>query len=575
VNTTTPVVKVDSPQRSYKRQPRRDDASIQQWVVDSSSHVFEAARPWQTAFCPPRTTVDWAAAPGTYVAAQLALLTAAGDMSSVNFTVSDLAAASNTIASPIPGSSVELSQVGLVKATSCPVEKCGGRAYSPELASESGWYPDILQPLEPASGYSSNMELRANHTRAVHISLLLPANATAGDYQGWITVGYNNGAAATRTRIHLTVWPIAAACVAAQTKAFGAAYGFDHDAVRDIYGPSMIATMEEFTAKRHLSSNSLDLWEGGGSNVTQDTVRRLLDSQDQFLADSMYLVPGDRKYLSNMTAPGNKAWVDAKLDAITARMAQVKEWGFSNNSVIYGPDELPPSTAPGINYLFGEVKKRWPSTKRMAVINWPAQDVMENVDILVFQYQEELKSTMAASRDAYLAAGKHVWGYHCVSPTPDVFLNSFIDVPLMKSRLIPWLASATNLTGWLYWFINFGWRDSPTAKDPATGKYVALHDLNQTTGHSIFDPRQFNTDFYSNSDGNWIYPGQHGPLSSLRLEAYRQGLEDRALLALLTPPQRLKLSALLVRSATNWTIDGDLMETTRRAAAALIGERDC
>ena len=62
-----------------------------------------------------------------------------------------------------------------------------------------------------------------------------------------------------------------------------------------------------------------------------------------------------------------------------------------------------------------------------------------------------------------------------------------------------------------------------------------------------------------------MYPGQHGPLSSLRLEAYRQGLEDRALLALLTPPQRLKLSALLVRSATNWTIDGDLMETTMEA----------
>ena len=28
--------------------------------------------------------------------------------------------------------------------------------------------------------------------------------------------------------IELTVWPIAAECVAAQTKAFGAAYGFDH-----------------------------------------------------------------------------------------------------------------------------------------------------------------------------------------------------------------------------------------------------------------------------------------------------------------------------------------------------------
>ena len=35
-----------------------------------------------------------------------------------------------------------------------------------------------------------------------------------------------------------------------------------------------------------------------------------------------------------------------------------------------------------------------------------------------------------------------------------------------------------------------------------------------------------------------MYAGAHGPLSSLRLEAYRRGLEDRALLALLSAPQR-------------------------------------
>jgi hypothetical protein len=38
------------------------------------------------------------------------------------------------------------------------------------------------------------------------------------------------------------------------------------------------------------------------------------------------------------------------------------------------------------------------------VINWPAQAVLESVDILVFQYQELLNPAMAASRDAYVAA---------------------------------------------------------------------------------------------------------------------------------------------------------------------------
>ena len=48
------------------------------------------------------------------------------------------------------------------------------------------------------------------------------------------------------------------------------------------------------------------------------------------------------------------------------------------------------------------------------------------------------------------------------------------------------------------------------------------------------------------SDGNWVYPGLHGPLSSLRLEAYRMGLEDRALLALLTPAQRMQIADKMV-----------------------------
>ena len=63
----------------------------------------------------------------------------------------------------------------------------------------------------------------------------------------------------------------------------------------------------------------------------------------------------------------------AHLDAIDARMRTIEAWGFENASSIYGPDELPQTTAPSINYLFGEVRRRWPRSKRMAVINWPVQ----------------------------------------------------------------------------------------------------------------------------------------------------------------------------------------------------------
>ena len=76
-------------------------------------------------------------------------------------------------------------------------------------------------------------------------------------------------------------------------------------------------------------------------------------------------------------------------------------------------------------------------------------------------------------------------------------------------------------------------------------------------------------------DGNWMYAGHAGPLSSIRLEAYRMGLEDRALLALLNDNERTSLSGRMVQSATNWTIDAMVLEKSRRDAAAMVGKRQC
>ena len=353
-------------------------------------------------------------------------------------------------------------------------------------------YPDLLQPL--GSGYPSTVVLRANHTRAVHIGLNVPVGAAPGDYKGSLTVTSDAGGSTT-TDIVLTVWPIAADCVAAEIKSFGAAYGFSHDAVTLLYPdrPGMHATMREFTNRHHVSSNSLDLWQDS-NNVTIDTIAELLQAQGSFFADAMYLTPtGDAKY---MEPPVNKSWVRQKVDAMDARMAKITGWGVQNRSIVYGPDELPGATAPGINLLFGEVKRKWPETQTLAVINWPAQAVMESVDILVFQYQELQNPAMAASRDAYVEAGKHVWGYHCVSPTPNAYLNSFVDVPLMKQRLIPWLASQSNLTGWLYWYINYGWE-----KGGPNDRNLPLQPLQQSTGYSDFNVTAANGEFWTNSDG--------------------------------------------------------------------------
>ena len=288
VNSSAPTIEVLTPQMTYRRAaptPTPSEGKLQQWVADSSERVFEAARPWQSAFCPPSSSMAWAAAPGPFVSSQLALSLVADAAAplSLTFTVSDLRSSPDTDeGSTIAGSLVELSQVGLVKAEACPTTTCtSGRAYTPELGNASGWYPDVLQPL--GGGYPSSIELQSGRTRAVYVGLSVPSDAAPGVYTGTLTTtvgsGSGSGGSTQTTSISLTVWPIGKQCIEKQTRKFGAAYGFDHGAVSKIYpnDPEMHKTMEAFTAAHHVSSNSLDLWQSA-NDVTRNTVKTLLVS---------------------------------------------------------------------------------------------------------------------------------------------------------------------------------------------------------------------------------------------------------------------------------------------------------
>jgi hypothetical protein len=197
--------------------------------------------------------------------------------------------------------------------------------------------------------------------------------------------------------------------------------------------------------------------------------------------------------------------------------------------------------------------------------------------VQVVQYQLLDQPAFAAAQAAMRAAGRQVWGYHCVSPSSATVLNSFLDVPLMKPRLLPWLAAARRLDGWLYWYTDWGARHAPSAN--ATGTLRPLRRLG-ADGRSEYDPAVGTAagladGHFTNEDGNLVYMGADGPLASARLEALRLGFEDAALLALLGREAAASLAAEVASSGTNWTLSADALEATRRRAAALIGQRTC
>jgi hypothetical protein len=279
----------------------------------------------------------------------------------------------------------------------------------------------------------------------------------------------------------------------------------------------------------------------------------------------------------------NATYIVAALDAIAPRIAQLEAHGLLGAAYVYAFDEADVRYRGALQRLFGALKRRWPALKTLSVLPWPPTPDLP-LDIWVVQYELLEQPAIQAAKAAFLAAGKAVWGYHCVSPASPTYLNTFLDVPPIKGRLVGWLASAERLGGWLYWYTNWGSRHAPSAVDDGpqhdgTNLTVPLPPLDRH-GRSTYASAIGGTassatagGHFTNEDGNLVYSGVDGPLASQRLENVMAGLQDRALLAMLPPPHGPALAQRLVHSPSNYSVDPGLLEATRRDAAALLGVR--
>ncbi len=136
--------------------------------------------------------------------------------------------------------------------------------------------------------------------------------------------------------------------------------------------------------------------------------------------------------------------------------------------------------------------------------------------------------------------GGEVWFYTCLTPTGR-YANRFIDYALIKTRLLQWFNFRYNLTGYLHWGGNY-WSPRPVIDtQPLLGESWA-------TG--IIPP----------GDAFIVYPDREHKsiLSSIRLEAMREGIEDYELLHLLdnkNHPAAQALAQKAVRSFTDYVRD--------------------
>jgi hypothetical protein len=135
--------------------------------------------------------------------------------------------------------------------------------------------------------------------------------------------------------------------------------------------------------------------------------------------------------------------------------------------------------------------------------------------------------------------GQELWFYTCVNPQYS-YANRFIQQPLIKTRLLFWVAFRYGATGHLHWGYNY-W-----AKDADPFKGVRL----------------------PSGDANIVYPGPNFTvLDSIRWEAYRDSVEDHELLSQLAdkdPAAAQKIADRQIQDFNKYDTDVQSFRATRR-----------
>jgi hypothetical protein len=197
---------------------------------------------------------------------------------------------------------------------------------------------------------------------------------------------------------------------------------------------------------------------------------------------------------------------------IPALVAHLKEKKWYDDYYQHLADEPIDQNSASYTVFYNFIKKLAPDLKIIEAVN--TTKLPDDIDVVAPQL-EFLKNNYEYYKRR-ISNGKEVWLYTCWLPQGE-YANRFIELPLIKTRLLHWINYKYGIQGYLHWAYN-NWSDNPLDHAGVKGEALPGGD-------------------------KWIvYPKKGGFLSSIRLEAMRDGIVDNELLKMLAV-KNPKLSA--------------------------------
>ncbi len=389
-----------------------------------------------------------------------------------------------------------------------PVGYVETKAVPPYGSSHVGWWPDPILTFMDAA------DIAAGDAQAFWVSVKAPEDQGAGVYSGKLEVSAEGGplmAFDLSVRVYDFAVPKASPLPLAITFA-----PHDHPTA---------ATSDEQTKWRTQPQYPLNTWREHKSEwvdfladyyITYDSLYAYSGWAPDFdellrLKEEGRLGTFNLGYYSKCPtdAEGEAAWRRATIDVLRPRYERAKELGLLEYAYIYGCDEHPKDEFPFVEKAASILKAEFPDVLVMTTTydhSYGRETVIKSMDAwcpLTPRFVPEAAEEVRAE-------GKQVWWYICCGPHHP-HANMFVEYPAIEGRLLMGpMTAKLRPDGFLYYQISIWNSEKPIEGGPFTD----------------WDPRSW-TSYHG--DGSWTCVGPGGtPLATIRLENFRDGLEDYA-----------------------------------------------
>ncbi len=404
-----------------------------------------------------------------------------------------------------PGLSVSVAPVGYV------------REHRPAYASvrrDTQWWPD------PILDYLTRLDdAPRGEVRPLWVDVHAGADTRPGDYDGELMVRAE-GTGERRLRLRVEVFDFVLPVEQHLRTIWGMSEGFFSKFYQDRYDEACAWRFFDMFLDHRMSAANLYRSHPTGDPaedspyhlVSVDALRRLRERGSGWWNVGYVLAPQHALTREPWSGMSWDEYLQAYVEMLRPEVERVREAGWPADRVgLYFLDET--SDFEALGRAAEVMKAAYPDIPLMTtgydrsygLEDTPASRFLDIWVPLTPRYHDD-REKIAQGREL----GKQAWWYICVGPRNPTALNWFVEFPAIRARLLMGAAARKYaVDGFLYYRVA-GWasNDRPITGGPIT-------DWNPVYRETLPD-----------GDGQIICAGPDGPLSTVRLENIRDGMED-------------------------------------------------